>query len=223
MREVVKAIFLDNEARDVNIAAKPWFGKMREPVNKFVHLHRAFGAVASGDFYSNRGTSGPNTLNQAPMTPPSVFNFYSPDYAPAGPLTYPNSRALDAATFGSRAAEALVAPEYELTTATAIVGFASYSRIAIYNGLNEDGGAEWWKPDYSRYIGSTNPLADTPQQMVDELDLLLTANNLKPAFKAQLVALSNAITRSNAADQREQRFQAVFWQIVNSADYAVQR
>jgi hypothetical protein len=59
--------------------------------------------------------------------------------------------------------------------------------------------------------------------MVDELDLLLTANNLKPAFKANLVAMANGITRGNIDEQREQRFQAVFWQIVNSADYAIQR
>ncbi len=223
MREVVKAILLDNEARDVNVAAKPWFGKLREPVNKFVHLHRAFGAVASGGFYSNRGTGGPDKLAQSPMTAPSVFNFYSPDFAPFGPLTYPMSRPLDVATFGIRASEPMVAPEFELATATAIAGFASYSRGTIYNGLNENDGPDWWKPDYARYIGMTNPLADNPQQMVDELDLLLTANNLKPAFKAALVALSNAITRSNIATQRKQRLQAVFWQIVNSADYAVQR
>ncbi len=221
MREVVKAIYLHSEARDVNIAAKPWFGKLREPVNKFVHLHRAFGAVSLNGFYSNRGTGGPDKLNQSPMTAPSVFNFYSPDYAPFGPLTYPMSRPMDAATFSTRKAEPLVGPEFELVTATSIAGFASYSRTTIYEGLNENN-ADWWKPNYDRYIGSTG-LANNPQQMVDELDLLLTANNLKPAFKANLVALANAITRSNKDDEREQRFQAVFWQIMNSADYAVQR
>ncbi|MGL5002158.1 MAG: DUF1800 family protein, partial [Casimicrobium sp.] len=222
MREVVKAIYLHPEARDVNIAAKPWFGKLREPVNKFVHLHRAFGAVSQNGFYSNRGTGGPDKLNQSPMTAPSVFNFYSPDYAPFGPLTYPMSRPMDEATFSTRKAEPLVGPEFELVTATSIAGFANYSRTTIYKGVNENN-ADWWKPNYDRYIGSSNPLADRPQEMVDELDLLLTANNLKPAFKANLVALANAITRSNIADQREQRFQAVFWQIMNSADYAVQR
>jgi hypothetical protein len=46
---------------------------------------------------------------------------------------------------------------------------------------------------------------------------------MKPAFKANLVAMANGITRDNADERRQQRFQAVYWQIVNSADYAIQR
>jgi hypothetical protein len=80
-----------------------------------------------------------------------------------------------------------------------------------------------WQPDYSRYIVGAGALADSPQSLIDELDILLTAGNLKPAFKANLVAMASGITRGNVDEQRQQRFEAVFWQIIHSADYAIQR
>jgi uncharacterized protein (DUF1800 family) len=223
MREVVKAIFLDSEARDVNIAAKPWFGKLREPVNKFVHLHRAFDATASGGFYDIWDTSGPETLGQSAMKPPSVFNYYSPDFGPSGPLAYTQTR--PNADLGAKAAEPLYGPEFEITSTSTVAGFSDFWNWGIYRGFNRYSSdtASNWRPNYSRYITGNGALADTPQTMVDELDLLLTAGNMKPAFKANLVEMANGITRGNIDEQREQRFQAVFWQIVNSADYAIQR
>jgi uncharacterized protein (DUF1800 family) len=223
MREVVRAIFLDVEARSVEEAAKPWFGKLREPVIKFVHLHRAFGATASGGYYDIWDTSGPETLGQSAMKPPSVFNYYSPDFSPSGPLTYPQTRPVGA--LGARQSEPLYGPEFEITSTSTIAGFSDFWSWGVYRGFNRSNSnaALHWAPSYSRYITGAGALADTPQTMVDELDLLLTAGNLKPAFKANLVAMANGITRGNVDEQREQRFQAVFWQIVNSADYAIQR
>jgi hypothetical protein len=58
---------------------------------------------------------------------------------------------------------------------------------------------------------------------VDELDILLTAGNLKAQFKADLVAALNLVTRGNQADQRRDRFRIALWQIIHSAEYAVQR
>jgi hypothetical protein len=224
MREVVKAIFLDNEARDVAVAAKPWFGKLREPVNKFVHLHRAFGARATGGFYDVWDTGGPDSLGQSAMKPPSVFNYYSPDFGPSGPLAYTQTRPVG--EMGVRASEPLYGPEFEITSTSSVAGFSDFWGWAVYNGFNPDNNnqARRWAVDYSRYLTGTGALADNSQAMVDELDLLLTAGNLKPAFKAELVAMANGIIRTNSAtEQRQQRFVAVYWQIVNSADYAIQR
>ena len=88
-----------------------------------------------------------------------------------------------------------------------------------------DGDPKWIKPNYCRYLtgAAGAAVADNPQALVDELDLLLTANNLKTTFKANLVAMATNITRSSIADQRNDRFRAVMWQIINSADYAIQR
>jgi hypothetical protein len=235
MREVIKAIYLDNEARDIGITGKPWFGKLREPVVKFVHLHRAFGAssidVSDGSyvgFYDIWDTSGSDTLGQSAMKPPSVFNYYSPDFGPAGPATYPQIR--PANDLGARSREPLYAPEFEITSTSTIAGFSDFWGWGVYRGFSPGYyigptlvKTLRWRPDHSRYITGAGALADNPQAMVDELDLVLAAGNLKPAFKANLVAMANGITRGNVDEQREQRFQSVYWQIVNSADYAIQR
>jgi uncharacterized protein (DUF1800 family) len=227
MKAVVTQIFLDAEARDIAIASKNYFGKLREPINKFVHMHRAFGARESSEgFYEIWDTASPETLGQAAMKPPSVFNYYSPDFGPSGPLAYSVMRPLDSA-LGAKSGEPLLGPEFEITNTSTVAGFSDFWNWGVYTGFRSDygGGKVFkWATDYSRYITGSGALADNPQALVDDLDLLLAAGNLKPAFKANLVAMANGIIRSsNIDEQRDQRFRAVYWQIVNSADYAIQR
>ncbi len=233
MKAVITQIYVDSEARDVTIASKNWFGKMREPVNKFVHMHRAFGARETSEgFYEIWNTSGPETLGQAAMSPPSVFNYYSPDFGPSGPLAYTQMRPLG--DLGARASEPMLGPEFEITNTSTISGFGDFWNWGVYGGFRRDfgGGRVFhWATDYSRYITGAGALAENPQAMVDELDLLLTAGNLKPAFKANLVKMATdikrflppAYTTRDADTERDHRFRAVYWQIVNSADYAIQR
>ena len=60
--------------------------------------------------------------------------------------------------------------------------------------------------------------------MVDELDLLLTAGNLKPAFKSDLVAaLEQGDPQPRPRISGNDRFRIAMWQIIHSAEYAVQR
>ena len=211
MKAVIRAILTDSEARDNFVAANNIFGKLREPVIKFIHLHRAFGGVASGGYYDVWDTGDSDTLGQAAIKAPSVFNFYSPDFEPAGAM----------------ATAFLQGPEFEITSTSTVAGFADFTGWGVVGGFRSGDADQslWIKPNYDRYLtGATGvALADTPQQMVDELDLLLTANNLKPTFKANLVAMANSITRTVIADQRRDRFRAVMWQIIHSADYAIQR
>jgi hypothetical protein len=225
MRAVVRAIFEDDEARNISVAAQPWFGKLREPVIKFIHLHRAFGAASADGYYDAWDMSSPETLGQGAMRPPSVFNYYSPDFGPSGPLSYTLMRPVEANALGARSNEPLLGPEFEITNTSTVAGFADFWNWGVYSGyqMRNDRPGMRWVPNYSRYITGTGALADNPQALVDELDLLLTAGNMKPAFKANLVAMANGITRDNADERRQQRFQAVYWQIVNSADYAIQR
>ena len=104
-------------------------------------------------------------------------------------------------------------------------GFSDFTNWAVVGGFGQGGSdaSKWIKPNYDRYLVGATALADTPQALVDELDVLLTAGNLKPAFKADLVAALNGVTRSVLADQRRDRLRVALWQIIHSAEYAVQR
>ncbi len=209
MRAVVRAILLDTEARSTAVAAGNGFGKLREPVAKFLHLHRAFGARASGGYYNIWDLSDPDALGQAPLKAPSVFNFYDRDFSPAGPLGQAG----------------LVGPEFDITTASTVAGFSDFTKWAVFPGFNSGASdpSQWIKPNHDRYLAGPVALADTPAALVDELDLLLTAGNLKAKFKADLVATLNGVTRTAVADQRRDRLRIAIWQIVHSAEYAVQR
>ena len=211
MRAVIRAILIDAEARSASVAANNIFGKLREPVIKFIHLHRAFGATASGGYYEVWDTGDSDTLGQSALKAPSVFNFYSPDFEPAGAM----------------ATAFLQGPEFEITSTSTVAGFADFTGWGVVGGFRSGDADQSLaiKPNQDRFLTGTTgaALADSPQKMVDELDLLLTANNLKPAFKANLVAMANNITRGAIADQRRDRFRAVMWQIIHSADYAIQR
>ncbi len=207
MKAVIRAILLDVEARDAATAAGPNFGRLREPVWKFLHLHRAFNARNAGGYYDIWDTSDSGSLAQAPISAPSVFNFFDKDYSPSGVLGPAGLRG----------------PEFELATASSVTGFADFTTWGVFNGFNNGDSAKWIKPNYDRYLVGANALADKPQQLVDELDLLLTAGNLKPAFKTALVTALNGVTRTLIDDQRRDRLRIAFWQIVHSSDYAVQR
>ena len=212
MKAVVRAILLDSEARSAAVAAGNTFGKLREPVAKFLHLHRAFNARTSSGYYDIWDLSDPEDLGQAPVKAPSVFNYYGADFSPAGPVGQAG----------------LVGPEFEIMSTSVVSGFSSFTNWAVVGGFGryESDTGKWIKPDYDRYlVGTTGAaaLADNAQAMVDELDLLLTAGNLKPKFKSDLVAALNKVTRSAIADQRNDRFRIAMWQIIHSAEYAVQR
>jgi hypothetical protein len=209
MKAVVRAILSDNEARNAAVAAGSTFGKLREPVHKFLHLHRAFNAQSSSHYYSIWDLSDPEELGQAPIRAPSVFNYFGAGFSPSGPIGQAG----------------LVGPEFEITTTSAVAGFSDFTKWAVFGGFGQyySDKSLWIKPDYDRYLVGQGALADNPQAMVDELDLLLTAGSLKAQFKSDLVAALNKVTRSASADQRSDRFRIAMWQIIHSAEYAVQR
>lgn len=90
LRAVIRALLLDPEARDFASALDPEHGQLREPYTRYVSLARALGvaprdATAAGGRY--RGFAGIDAdFLQRPLSAPSVFNFYTPDYAPPGVL-----------------------------------------------------------------------------------------------------------------------------------------
>lgn len=84
LEAVVKAILLDNEARQ-GVAVNPDFGKIREPNIKLAHYWRALEAYTGPEANDIHNTAdfSLNRLDemggQAVMKSKSVFNFYLPD------------------------------------------------------------------------------------------------------------------------------------------------
>lgn len=93
---VVRALLLDAEARSASTAATA--GKLKEPLLRLTQLWRAYGARAQSGRYVLRGLS--EITGQGPLLAPSVFNFFSPSFAPPGEI----------------ADQGLVSPEMQIAT-----------------------------------------------------------------------------------------------------------
>ncbi|MES9990945.1 MAG: DUF1800 family protein [Candidatus Thiodiazotropha sp.] len=91
LKAVVRAILLDPEARDDRHLIDPSYGKAKEPVLAYTHLLRALNTTPLDGWISQSGVamhgvywfrSPQNSLGQAALRSPSVFNFYSPNHIP---------------------------------------------------------------------------------------------------------------------------------------------
>ena len=213
LKQVIKAILLDPEARSPSVVSSSSFGKFKEPILQLTAVFRLFNAsskiaLGEGDadlglietdyvnadhFASNAtfikiGNVG-GEIGQEAQAAPSVFNFFSPDYSPSGKL----------------ASEGLVAPELTLITESQI-----YSMFNQYDQLLHNGFVNFRRNPFSseeaRVRIDTTGLGDlwesTPGDtqekataLVDFVDFYLNSGKLKRT--------SNSGTRSELIEQVE--------------------
>jgi uncharacterized protein (DUF1800 family) len=195
MQAVIAAILLDSEARrgDDPTTANAGDGHLREPILFIAGILRAFGATSDG--------LGPLTylatanLNQPPLTAPSVFNFFPPDY------NIPQSN------------PPLLGPEFALdTTATTLV------RINFVNSFVYSSIGSGTTVNFTPYASlAANP--DASGQLLDSLNALLLHGSLSSSARAQILTAVNAVPAG--ANQNLQRAQAAIYLILSSSQYQV--
>jgi uncharacterized protein (DUF1800 family) len=169
---VVKAILLDPEARDTSFITDPAHGKLQEPYLRVAQLLRAFRfTVIPGTLpYDLGGTFGENVMGQFPMGSPSVFNFYSPDYAPPGPID----------TAG------LVGPEFQILNSVFAVTMPNSVNTLIQTGAGQ----------FRLNLADQETLAADPTQLLTNLDLYLTHGTMSAETRA---AILNAVQKITTA------------------------
>ncbi len=179
LKEVVRAILMDAEARDDTAVASQSFGKLREPVVRLVQWARAFKVTSPTNAWPFGNTnSTANRIGQSPGRAPSVFNFFRPGYVPPGTQLATNG---------------LVAPEFQITAEPSLVAYVNYMQTLIQSGAGEA------RPDYSALIA----IAANSQALLDELNLLLAAGQIHTAviadMKTALDSIANTTNRTYAA------------------------
>jgi uncharacterized protein (DUF1800 family) len=199
MKAVIRAILLDAEARDLGNAASPSFGKLREPVTRFLNWARAFGAVSAGDTWAINDLSDPATrLGQSPMRSPSVFNFFRPGYVP------PNS---------AIAAGGLAAPEFQITTESSVAGYVNFMQSAV-SGVSVG--------DVKTGYPTLLPLAADSRALLAELNLVLAANQLSATTLATLATALDSIAAATDSGKLN-RIWASLTLVLASPEYIVQK
>lgn len=207
MKAVIKAVLMDPDARSDSAAASVNAGKLREPVVRLANWMRAFNATSTSTRFLLSNLDDPlSALGQTPMRSPSVFNFYRPGYVP------PNT---------TIAGAGMVAPEMQITGDTSVVGYLNFMRSAIEKGT---GSLLDVKADYAAEIA----LADTPDRLLDRINLLLTYNRMSPTLRSQILAAVNSVPISttnaaNAATARKNRVNLAVFLTMASPEYIVQK
>jgi len=202
MKAVIKAILLDPEAQ-VGTKANPEFGKLREPLLMLTHLWRAFEAeTADGTlpyYYPDY------TIGQAPLSAPSVFNFFRPDYAPSGAMKKKGK----------------TAPEFQW------VNDANTTRF-----LNEISGLTQWYYKGNPYISKNNILininrlksiAHSPPDLVAYLELHLTGQTMPEEMKSALLRRLRTISIDRGSEKGVRRSLEALYFMMSSPFYLIQR
>lgn len=212
---VVRAVLLDPEARDApSGGGAAVAGKLKEPLLRLTQFWRAYGVTsASGKLGAARNFTGGtpvNVVGQAQGQSPSVFNFFSPFYAPPGEI----------ADGGFVAPEMQLATENLAASTTNYLYFIAFSRTQTQAPtLNAD----------DMYINTAEELAVAAdsEALVNRVAerLLGGAGRMSPALKAQVKAQVERTTvpAASPATALGTRVADAIYLIASSPEAALQR
>lgn len=208
MKAVIKAILLDEEARSCSWIENPTSGKMIEPMMRYFNVVRQIDLNNKDGRFWNNGQHFYNNTGQAPLSSPSVFNFFLPEYVPNS--EFANSK--------------LVAPEFQIhNSATSI------------NYLNQVDA--WTNPRWYEVLrtwgleleGTTlnfeglKYYAKDSEVLVNQLDKLFTRGQLSDETKQIIVDAVEGITRGWGDDVQytDLRVKMALYLLMVSPDYVI--
>lgn len=196
MKSVIRAILTDSEARSEPSGTS--FGKLREPVVRLTQWARAFGVTSPTNLWPFGNTASNATrLAQSPGRSPSVFNFFRPGYTPPG---------------SAIATQGQVAPEFQMVNEPSVVAYINYMQSLIVNGAGEA------KADYT----SLSPLIADSQALLNELNLILAANQIGSATIASMKTALDSIAVTTTAGQNNRLYAALVL-VMASPEFLVQK
>jgi len=175
MKAVIKAILLDDEARNCQAQNAPTFGMLREPFVRYLQLMHSFDLSSPSGVYRNTMANFDDRFGQKIFSSPSVFNFFQQDYQPIGPVE-------EAGKF---------APEFQITNSLTIAGYMNslndwlfFDKLVFDNGWGYEGSivdADKAALDFSVEVSLVDD--QTLPELLDRLDLILAHGQLSQRAK----------------------------------------
>lgn len=204
LRAVFKAILLDQEALSPTTLADFRFGKLREPMLRFVQWGRTFGASSTNGLWEIPNLSdSSDRLGQSPLRSPSVFNFFRPGYVPLNSSASTNN---------------MVAPEFQIVNESTVATYVNFMNLAI-------DGRGWWLGDVrASYTGELAIAHDAPA-LLDRLDLHLTGRQLAQSTRDTILTALNAEAVTPASDTatKLRRIHIGVLLVMSSNNYLIQK
>ena len=232
MKHVIRTILTDSEAQEPANAST--FGKLKDPLIRFVGLDRMFPlklanpdnvnwprGLHSYEFQRARRIPAFDRIKQRPLFSPSVFNFYSPFYSPKGELSNND----------------LVAPAFQLFDMQTVITANNilWEGLVTQYGDRSNHWSEWhllyegddgdfyrmgsYVPDYADYL----ELADVPEDLVARLNLVMCYGRMTDNARRLLEQRVGQINHGEDDDDRRHRRVAfAVWYIANLPEFNVE-
>jgi uncharacterized protein (DUF1800 family) len=202
LKEVVKAILLDPEARG-DAKTDPRYGKMREPVLFLTNIARQFDVRSADRSSLSDGvvTTETSAMGQTAFMSPTVFNFYPPDFVTPG------------TTF--------IGPEFALFTTGTSVTRINFGNTMIFNRIN---------PSVERFVTSGTSISleemralaeadPSGNQLMDILDRRMMHGKMSAQMRSTILGVVQTVPESNPL----LRAQRAVYLVATSSQYQVQR
>ncbi len=194
---VVRAILMDDEARpDVPMELD---GKIKEPIIRLTQLWRAYDASSSSGRYPI--IYAYIVFGQGPLQSPTVFNFFSPFYAPPGEIRDSN----------------LVAPELEIATEYLNTFITNYmfGQAFVNNSENINPGVDDVLIDINEEIA----VAADIDGLIDLVSEKLMGGDISDTLRTEIAGMLAQIPESEVAVRAAE----TIYFVVTSPEYAYQR
>ncbi|MFZ9746990.1 MAG: DUF1800 family protein [Opitutaceae bacterium] len=199
---VVRAILLDYEARSPDVAATATFGKLKEPLLVTTGLLRAFGGGSNSGRFPIFNPEG--SLGQAALRADTVFNFFEPNFVLPGAI----------------AEAGLYAPEYQILTDTTALTQPNFYYNYIYTNRSA---TDRTQQTVGLNLAPLYPLARTPAQLVDRLNLMVTGGMMPAAARERVAAAVNGLPAGTATANDLERVRSALYLVLTSPHGAVQK
>lgn len=220
MQAVVRAILLDDQARHGQLSSPSTFGKLREPILRLARLWRVAPAH-SVNGHTFRYSHPRDQYGQLPLSAPSVFNFFKPDFAQPGEIRNAG----------------LVSPEFQIATDTQLVTAPNelgwrifYFYVGSRYSVVWENGAPVPEEALMDYT-ALKALAANPATLVDHLNLVMMAGSMSDYMRGLLITRLQGTPPDHlpgqpdgaAVDVALFRVQQALYLIVNSAEFNIQK
>jgi hypothetical protein len=198
LRDVVYTILLDPEVRgrrDQN----PGFGRLRHPVQFIVNILRAFNARSADGATESDGYLNPQStaMGMDLFRPPSVFSYFSPFGAVPG-------------------GDGLRGPEFGVFSTSTSLARVNFVNTMVYSRINVSANAP---NGTSLDLSPLQPLAATPDALLDELNQRLLHGSMSSAMRSSILTAVNAVPASDSL----RRVRTAVYLVLTSSQYQVQR
>ena len=200
LKEVVKAILLDPEARG-SIKTDPNYGKLREPVQLATNLLRHFEVKAANgtgqsDGYVNQIIS---PMGQNTFYSPTVFNYYSPDYVVPG--------------------TALNGPEFGILTTGTTIARANFVNTMVFNRVNVSANSPFGTSISLAEMQALAAADTSGNLLVDTLNTRMMHGTMSTEMRNTILTAIQAVSTTDTL----LRARTAIYLIATSSQYQVQR